>query len=542
MSYSEDNRADAVESSPGLPSAEGATERHADLLITGKPKSLLANAVWNMSWTVWAMAVALFMVRFLIRSIGESHYGLYALLFAITGVLSVLNLGLAEATLRYVAYYYARNDLIGINRVFSSTLAIYLVMGLLGWAAAFFGAPRITAILAIDAEDVPLVENVIRLTSFSFGLIFVSGVFQAIPQAVRRYDVVTQVRVGQSLCYLIGAVVVILSGGRLFGLVLWNVFVSLFTLVLSMIMAKRLIPALTLSPVPTRSGLKEVFGYGVFAFVNQILGIVWRHTARMLLGIMVSSSAVAYLAIPERLSFGAISLAGGVGHVLFPRFSAMSSRDEIRRLYVSSTWGLLCMTVVVFVPIAVLVPDFLRLWISPEFAQKSAWVGQLIAASCIVRGAFIPYEHLFRGIGKPQYVLRVVLGSSLTGLIANLILIPKYGLAGTGYAFCITPVCGLVAIFVTWRYVLEMKDFARLGRTVLLPMVLGFIGLICFSWMRSAVFGEIGWLWLFLLGGLFVVVMAGVLTLCEVLLGRDGNQVGLVMSYVARLRARKRGA
>jgi hypothetical protein len=154
-----------------------------------KPISLFGNALWNVGFTLWTMVVGLFMVRFLVDNLGDAHYGLYALLFVITGVLDVMNLGLSEATVRYVAHYHARHDMAGVNRVFGATLTVYSLMAFVGWAVLFFGAPWCARILKIDAQDLPLAERVIRLTAVTFGLAFVSGVFQAVPQAMRRYDV-----------------------------------------------------------------------------------------------------------------------------------------------------------------------------------------------------------------------------------------------------------------------------------------------------------------------------------------------------------------
>ena len=520
---------------PGGP--EGAETLSAELHVAAsRPRSLLNNASWNTATMVWAIVVAFFMAPFLIGKLGVAVYGFYALLFVISGIMDVMNLGLAEATLRYVAHYYGRNDLAGINRILGATLAVYALTAVLGWAAVFFGAPFIAGMLRIEPDYERMAVLAIRITAFNFGLSFVSGVFMAIPQAIRRYDVSSWVRIGQSVCYVAGTVVVIELGGGLPALMGWNVVTSLLTLAASVILAHRLIPGLHARPAPTREGLREVFSYGVFSFVNQVLSIVWRHSDRALLGILISAESVAYLTVPQNLVFGAIGLASTGGHVLFPRFSAITSVEERRRLYVAATWVLLCVTVVIFAPLTVVIPDLLRLWISPEFAAKGAWVGQLLAGSCIVRGAFVPYEHLFRGMGKPQYLSRLILASSGIALASNAILIPKYGLAGAGYAFCLTPLCGLVTILVAWFRVLKMREPGRLVRTVLMPMVIGFAGVFLFSWARVAFFGEIGWASLVLLSGLCAVVMAGALLGCETLFGRRDSQARLGLEYLTSLR------
>jgi hypothetical protein len=83
---------------------------------------------------------------------------------------------------------------------------------------------------------------------------------------------------------------------------------------------------------------------------------------------------------------------------------------------VIASWVMLRLTIIIFVPMTVLTPDFLRLWNNAEFAKKSAFVGQIIAASGMIRGAYIAYESLFKEIGKPKYLTQMVLVTSLTSL------------------------------------------------------------------------------------------------------------------------------
>ena len=105
-----------------------------------QPRSILANASWNVFSTIWSMATIFFLAPFLIHRIGEIYYGLFILLASISGLLGIINLGLGEATLRFVSYYYSEKDYSGINRVFGATLAVYAIMGSLTSFGLFLGA------------------------------------------------------------------------------------------------------------------------------------------------------------------------------------------------------------------------------------------------------------------------------------------------------------------------------------------------------------------------------------------------------------------
>jgi O-antigen/teichoic acid export membrane protein len=280
--------------------------------------------------------------------------------------------------------------------------------------------------------------------------------------------------------------------------------------------------------------LREVFSYGVFATVTQMLGTVWREADRLLLGTLVSTSAVAYLTVPKNLAFRGMGALTNAGGVLFPRFSGTDDPQVQRRLFLDATWSLLVATILLFVPLAVLMPDLLRLWIDAEFARESAGIGQVIAASCIVRGAFVPYHQLFKGIGKPQYLTVFYLGSGLTNLALNVALIPALGLAGAGYAYAVTVVWGLTATAFAWRRVLGSRSWGPLLRAVVLPVSLGLAALLLSLVLRPLA-GGVGWPGLLVLGAAVLAGTAIPVIGVEWILGGRGSHAGALLSAAGRL-------
>jgi O-antigen/teichoic acid export membrane protein len=123
-------------------------ETGVDGFSNSKPKSAAVNAGWNVFFTLWTSATSLILTPWLVRRLGTDSYGILLLIWSLTGLLGIMNLGLGEATLRYVALYYAKNDLRAINRVVGSTLTIYLAVALaissvlLVWASHVAGSPR----------------------------------------------------------------------------------------------------------------------------------------------------------------------------------------------------------------------------------------------------------------------------------------------------------------------------------------------------------------------------------------------------------------
>jgi len=484
--------------------AEAGPDAGAPPLTRSRPKSLIGNGLWSVLLTVWITGVTFFLTPFLILKIGTDHYGLFILLMSISGMMGLLDLGLGEATLRYVAFYYGRNDMEGINRVMGATFAVYLVMGLIGWAAMFFGAGWIASLLSLSDADRQLAVGLMRLTAFTFGLSLVGGVFASVPQALQRFDVSTKIGIAQSIFQVAGTVTLLVAGFGIYQLVLWGVATAAFTQAVYTINAKRLLPGLRIRPSPSRDGLREVFGYGLISFSTSVINTINWNVDRFLLGILVTATAVAKLVVPQQIALRGHFLIRGACSGLFPRFSAERETQVRQSLFLHATWIATAASVILFVPTMVVLPRFLLWWLGPDFGSNAAFIGQLICIGCILRGPGGVIDAAFKGCGKPQYLTLEVIILGILGITTNVILISLLGLSGAGYSYVITGLIFPCMLAVAWRSVMSGRRIAALLRPVGLPLLIGLL----FSGLALALRGTLDHSSLSVLLGAMAAAMA----------------------------------
>src|SRR5690625_876485 len=70
----------------------------------------------------------LILTPFIIRNLGDSEYGLYMLIGAFVGYIAVLDFGLGNTVVRFVAKYRAENDKKSEENFLFSTIIIYGVI------------------------------------------------------------------------------------------------------------------------------------------------------------------------------------------------------------------------------------------------------------------------------------------------------------------------------------------------------------------------------------------------------------------------------
>lgn len=488
--------------------------------VISRPKSPLTNVFWNTFSMAWSIGVLFLLTPFMLNRLGATHYGIYMILASICGMMGVMNLGLGEASLRFVAYYFGRNDFVGISRVFQATLFVYSIIALVGTVVFGLSAHLIIPIFALSPVDEVMAVVLARWTALTFACRLIAGCFGAIPQALQRFDIFAKVSIAEQAFRTLGFVSFLLLGYGIWGLVLWNLVTTIFRLIVDIAIANHLMPKLKFFGLPSSLALHEVFGYGVFSFLSQLVGMAWEHADRMIMGVLISAQAVSFLSITKDVVMRGLMITESAGSILMPIFSSINDLEQTRHLFVRSTSNMLCLTIIIFAPLTVVMPDFLSLWISPEFSKQGAFIGQLIAVSSMVRGAFQPYMALFRGQGKPKYVLVVTLLSSVTIITANLVLIPRLGLAGAGYSYCLSAFWGVAAIIFTWRRLLGQDDFTELPRMLLLPLLIGTACIISGFALRNAWPDTLGWIGFISFAALVTVVTT------VVVLGYDRHACG----------------
>lgn len=476
-------------------------ERDSTASRSHRPKGLLTNALWSSGYVVSTMVLSFLITPILIRHLGKASYGVLLLIWSVSGVLGTLNLGLGEATLRYVARHFGRNDLQGVNRVFDAVLSLFSIVCSAILLSVFVGAEAIAVWLNTPPELTETVSWLLRLSALSIAVSIITSLFGAVPLALQRYDINSKITMGSSIVRSLGYIALAAAGLDIVSIVVWDLIITLIVFCLIVTAARRLIPQLQFMPTFRFGGLREVIGYSIFSFLTYFLHKLHRESGKLMLARYAGPIPVVHLATPDNVvqRFHEV-IASGIEATL-PRFSAASS-DEAERLYWATTWTGLALSIVVFVPVMALAPAFLSLWIDAEFASHSGFVAQLLALYLISQGGFSAPAAYFRGVGKPWIVTGVIFGSLVITIASGLILVPDHGAIGAAYAYLAGSAAPFLGMCLGSVYAFGAKAIPKMLRTIGVAIVAGAFALAVSLYAVSQIH-EFTW---FLLVGLVVTL------------------------------------
>jgi O-antigen/teichoic acid export membrane protein len=183
-----------------------------------------------------------------------------------------------------------------------------------------------------------------------------------------------------------------------------------------------------------RAQAGQLLRFGGWVTVTSFVGPMMVILDRFIIGAMVGAKAVTYYTVPFQLAERSTIISSALSSALFPRFAAASRHEEQRLAQQGLRTLVVVMTPLVAAGILFIEP-FLAWWITPEFADQSAAIGQVILLGFWVNSfAIIPFAQL-QARGRPDLVAKCHLGEVLPYFGLLYLGLSTLGMIGAALAF-----------------------------------------------------------------------------------------------------------
>src|SRR5207302_56176 len=234
--------------------------------MTGVPAppapSLLRNTAFNGAAAGLSLAVSVVLAPVLLSALGLERFGLWSLLWAITGSLGLIDLRLVAAVAPLAAAAWTRHEQDRLARLASTGVAFYTALGaveLLG-AAAWVRTPALVAWIPAAFRGEGQVALELAVAVFALGS--VTSVFTSLLYSVQRFDLAACITMATTALRGTALVVVARRGGGLEALLLVEGAVAGAQCAASAWAVKRLLPGVDLVRRPDPGAARELIGFG----------------------------------------------------------------------------------------------------------------------------------------------------------------------------------------------------------------------------------------------------------------------------------------
>ncbi|MFH0755887.1 MAG: oligosaccharide flippase family protein, partial [Bacteroidota bacterium] len=362
----------------------------------------------------------------------------------------------------------------GVNRVLGATLTVYIFSGIIVSGVIIVFASSIIGLFKVAPENLLNAVKALRIAGAAFMLSTFASALRTIPEATQRYDILTKYNFGLMIIRYTAMYLIAKLGGGIIGLTLLVLFSAVVDIVCYTFIARILIPGIQCYPNFEKKGIREVAGYGIFSFANSLIQKASMYVDQLILGMYYSTASVAHLTAPKELISKAQGLIGAAGQPLFPRFSSMKEGEAMQLLYMTSLWVLTVSSTVIFIPLAVVIPDFLAKWLTPDFAEHSSVFARYFSLGVAFNGGVTAYFALLKGTGRIRWLTNIILVITVTQGLLKSVLVFKLGLIGTSISTIAFSAVGISLCLYVGNRIFSGFPIRRLFiETAMLPIVVG---------------------------------------------------------------------
>jgi O-antigen/teichoic acid export membrane protein len=426
------------------------------------------------------MVVNLIAIPFLLRGMGEAAYGLQALVAVIIGYLMVMDMGLELPIVKLLAEDRAKNYVDAENRMLSTTLQLYIAIGILGMIVIVIAAEWLArSVFKVPQELIPEAIWVFRIAGIGFlGSVGLSW-GRALAMGLQRFEISYGVSVISNIVGVGSGLALVYAGHGVVGFVLARVVVSLATGPAYWLLASRLLPAFRIHWGIDRVTLRRVGSYVGYGAMNRVVSSLVSRLDQTLIGVWLGVAMAGIYSIPFLIVNSLGYMIAYMLGFIFPMASELQSLGQLEKLkdiYNRSTRFITALASMIFIPVLVFGDLFMTLWVGASIGEKTRYVLILLALSGYLGTLAVTLPNSIAvGTGRiKQFTIYCTIRATVLG-IGCFLLIKPMGLEGAGVALLIANVVDIFFLIIVLKYYLHISPFGLFRSAYLSPLAIGFI-------------------------------------------------------------------
>ena len=420
--------------------------------------------------------VGLFLSPYILHRLGDDAFGLWVLIFSVTGYYGLFDLGIRSSIIRYVSKYTAVDDREQLNGLINTALFSYSGVGLVCLLITAIGSFYVDSIFKVPASFLATARLLFLMVGTSVSLGFPLGVFGGILEGLQRFYLLNTTSLTSTVCRAILIVIALRHGYGLLMVAFITVALPLVTALMNAAFALHLVPLSFGRSHVDRASLKKIANYSGATFMIIVAGRLRFKTDAMVIGTFLSSTAITYFAIGSRLVDYATEVVSSLAQIFVPMSSqleATGDTSQLRKLFIA---GNRACAMIIFPMTAILIvlgKSVIEAWVGFKYVQASYPVLIILLIPSTLMLAQAASGRILFGISKHKAWAWVVLAEGIANLVLSITLVRHYGIIGDALGTAIPLACSM--LFFLPQYLcrlLQIKLFVYLKEAFLLPIAL----------------------------------------------------------------------
>ena len=396
------------------------------------------NTLLNFLGLAVPLALAFFVMPIAARHLGPARFGLLGLAWAITEYLTLFDLGLGRAIVKFVADA-LHHDSSELSEIVSLCTIAQLGAGLVGGAAFALAAPALVhSVFRLPPETASEAIGVFRVVGLSLPAVLLISAQRGILEGAQRFDLSTTIKMVSSVASLSIPAIGAVYGASLPSILLVVLASRVVICGLYAFAIRRALPALHWVRSRGLGLLRRILSFGGWVLVSNSVTPLLLYFDRFALGTIAGLAAVGYYTAPyegvARLLLIPVSLIGS----LLPALSSIEARGERERFTDLASSSVRTLIVVMAAPLAlvfVFAPELLRVWLGAQYAEQSSTALRILAVGVFANALAHPLFISLYAKNRPDLPAKFHLIELVIHVPLTIALIRSFGITGAAAAW-----------------------------------------------------------------------------------------------------------
>lgn len=233
-------------------------------------------------------------VPFLLRSLGQAEYGIYSLTTTISSYLLLLDLGIGNALVRYMAKYRVNKEdenqskFYGLSIIFYT--AIFLIAVIVGVILCLIFPSAFSKGLTV--EEIKLAQKLLFVTMLNAGFTLLFVTFSKLLIAYEKYTAAKLIDMIKVIVRVSGCTLMLVFGAKSLAITIVNLASTILMGIVTIIYVKSKIKIKPKFKNLQFGFIKEILNYTAFILLQMVVVQINTMTDQILIGALVEASAI----------------------------------------------------------------------------------------------------------------------------------------------------------------------------------------------------------------------------------------------------------
>lgn len=420
--------------------------------------------------------VGVFLSPFILHRLGDAAFGIWVLIFSLTGYYGIFDFGIRSSIIRYVSKYTATNDLDEVSGLINTALFTYTCLGAVCFVITLVGCLYVDRAFHIQPGLRSTARWLLLVVGSAVALGFPLGMFGGMLEGLQKFYILNWTNIVTSLLRVLLIVFYLHRGYGLLTVALITVGLPLLAALVRAGLALHSLPISFSWKYVDRSAFRHMANYSGVTFMIIVAGQLRFKTDAVVIGTFLSSAAITYFYAGSRLVDYAGEVVSSLAQIFVPMSSqsdAAGNMDRLRKIFVAGNRACAFTALPITAVFIILGKSIIEVWVGKTYVAQGYPVLLILTIPYTLMLVQSASGRILFGMGKHGKLAVVTLIEGAANLVLSILLVRPFGIIGDAIGTAI-PLAGTFLLFMPFHLCsrLGIRVTTYLRQAYVLPLML----------------------------------------------------------------------